>query len=242
MMIASAPASSVESAGLIVEVIADRPAAAGRRRHHGLDAQCIEHARGRTVDVGLHRRLHTAGQQHDLALMRARRPDARILPRGHLGLQRGRQQRPQRLAQLHRRCEGGAGQTFLQQGARELLHGAALDLLVHDVATNVDQPAVLDARRAGRLAIAAGQAAVQVQLRLGRGRLAFEHALDQVDASAWAVEFVAEQLVGRAGGGAEAAVHALAQDGVGLLALGRVPDEVGKLGLHVRTRRTCGRG
>ena len=54
----------------------------------------------------------------------------------------------------------------------------------------------------------------------------------QVDAAARAVELVAEQLVGRTGGVAEAAMHALAQDGVGLPALGRVANESCKLCLH----------
>ena len=53
-------------------------------------------------------------------------------------------------------------------------------------------------------------------------RRSFEHLLDQIDAPARAIEFVAEQLVGRAGGGAEAAVHAAAQDGLGFVARGGV--------------------
>ena len=67
------------------------------------------------------------------------------------------------------------------------------------------------------------------ELRRARDLLALEHLLHQVDAAARAVELVAEQLVGRAGGRAEAAVHALAQDGVGLPALRRVADEVGEV-------------
>ncbi|MNU08040.1 hypothetical protein D3C72_2539150 [compost metagenome] len=59
-------------------------------------------------------------------------------------------------------------------------------------------------------------------LRLAGGLLAFEHLLDQVDAATRAVQLVAQQLVGGAGGGAEAAVHALAQNGFGLLAFGGV--------------------
>ena len=43
----------------------------------------------------------------------------------------------------------------------------------------------------------------------------FEHLLDQVDTPARAVELVAEQLVGRAGGGAEPAMDAGAQDLIG---------------------------
>ncbi len=85
---------------------------------------------------------------------------------------------------------------------------------------------------AGGLAVAAGQAAVKVQLRAARHRRAFEHLLHQVDAPARAVEFVAEQLVGGAGGGAEAAVHALAQDGFGRVAVARAFELGGQLGLH----------
>ena len=76
-----------------------------------------------------------------------------------------------------------------------------------------------DARRARRLAVAAREAAVEVQLRLRGDRAALEHLLDQVDAPARPVELVAEQLVRRARRRAEAAMHARAQDGVGLAAL-----------------------
>ncbi|MNT90624.1 hypothetical protein D3C72_2315590 [compost metagenome] len=57
-----------------------------------------------------------------------------------------------------------------------------------------------------------------MQLGLGADLVAFQHLLDQVDAPAWAVQLVAEQLVGRAGGVAEAAMHAAAQDALGLFA------------------------
>ena len=96
------------------------------------------------------------------------------------------------------------------------------------LAADVDQPAVLHARRTRRLAAAAGEAAVEMQLRLRGDRRALEHLLDQVDAPARAVELVAEQLVRRAGRRAEAAMHARAQDGVGLAAFGRVADESGR--------------
>jgi hypothetical protein len=64
------------------------------------------------------------------------------------------------------------------------------------------------------------------------GCRAFEHLLHQVDAAARAVQLVAQQLVGGAGGGAKAAVHALAQDGFGLLAFGGAAVFGGELGLH----------
>ena len=138
------------------------------------------------------------------------------------------------LAELHRRREQRAvRQELLQQSARA---GAApsgratlLSTILRPMSTS--RP-YLHAGRARRLAIAAGEAAVQVQLRAARGCGAFQHLLDQIDAAARAVELVAQQLVGRAGGGAEAAVHALAQDGVGLVAVGRVADEFGEIGLH----------
>ena len=150
----------------------------------------------------------------------------------HLVLQRCRQQRPQRLAELHRRAEQRRGQAFLEQPAHRLLAAGALDAVFDDLAADVHQVPVLHAAGAGGLAVAAGQAAVQVQLRAARHRRAFEHLLHQVDAPARAVELVAEQLVGRAGGGAEAAVHALAQDGLGLLAVARALELGCQVGLH----------
>ena len=61
---------------------------------------------------------------------------------------------------------------------------------------------------------------------------AFQILLHQVNAPARRIQFVAEDLIGRAGGEAKAAVHAAAQDAFGLDALGRIADEIGELGLH----------
>ena len=76
-----------------------------------------------------------------------------------------------------------------------------------------------------------------MDLRRARRRLAFQHLLDEVDAAARAVELVAEQLVRGAGRGSEAAVHALAQDGVGLAAFGGAGEFGGEGGLHGVSRR-----
>ncbi len=73
-------------------------------------------------------------------------------------------------------------------------------------------------------------------MRLSRRLLAFQHLLHQVDAAARAIEFVAQQLVGGAGGGAEAAVHTFAQDGFGGLAIGRALVFRCESGLHGRGR------
>jgi hypothetical protein len=69
-------------------------------------------------------------------------------------------------------------------------------------------------------------------LRLARRRLTFEHLLDKVNASARTVELVAQQLVGRAGGGTKAAVHALAQNSFGSQAVGRALEFGCEMGLH----------
>jgi hypothetical protein len=77
----------------------------------------------------------------------------------------------------------------------------------------VDEVHVVHARGAGRHAGEAGEAAVDVLDDLGAGGLApLEHLLDQVDSSARRIELVTEEEVGRAGRGAEAAMHAGAKD------------------------------
>ena len=55
----------------------------------------------------------------------------------------------------------------------------------------------------------AAQAAVDIGLRFGGGQVFFQHILHQVDASARRIHLFAEQVVGRASGQAEAAMHAL---------------------------------
>jgi hypothetical protein len=54
---------------LVVQVVAQRAAAAGLGRDHQLHAQRIEHARGGGIDVRRHRRLHAAVQHQHLARM-----------------------------------------------------------------------------------------------------------------------------------------------------------------------------
>ncbi len=61
------PPRIVARAIKVVEMVADGTAAAGAGGHERLDAERIEHPRGRRVDVRLHGRLHAAGQQQHLA-------------------------------------------------------------------------------------------------------------------------------------------------------------------------------
>ena len=72
---------------------------------------------------------------------------------------------------------------------------------------------VVHAGRARRHARQAGEAAIEVFDHRRRRRLAaLQHRLGEVDAAARAVELVAQQQIGRAGGEAEAAMHASPQD------------------------------
>ena len=71
---------------------------------------------------------------------------------------------------------------------------------------------------------------------------ALQHLLRQIDAAARAVELVAEQQIGRAGGETEAAVHAGAQDVVGFAHCGSASAASEKLVSIVKRLRTFGRG
>ena len=110
-----------------------------------------------------------------------------------------------------------------------VLDAVEVDLDFHALsgAADVEQASVFNAGGTGCFTRAAGQAAVEVQLRAGCGGSAFQHLLDQINPPPWRVEFVAEYLVGRTRSAAEAAMHAFTQDRIGLAALRCVLDEVG---------------
>ena len=76
--------------------------------------------------------------------------------------------------------------------------------------------------------------------------LPLERLLHEIDAASRAVVLVAEEQIGWTGRGAEAAVHALAEDRVGFAPFGRVADKLGQSGLHQRISviapDTSGRG
>jgi hypothetical protein len=128
--------------------------------------------------------------------------------------------------------KAGRGSTSRSSARVSALAAFARQFLSSTTWRPISSNGVFDAGGAGRFAGAAGQAAVEMQARLFSHRLAFEHLLDQVDAAARAVQFVAQQLVGRAGGGAKAAMHALAQDLLRLLAGAGVADKVSESGIH----------
>ena len=97
---------------------------------------------------------------------------------------------------------------------------------------------VVHARRTGGHAGETGEAAVDVLDHLpGRRPVLFQHLLDEVDPPARAIEFVAEQHIGRAGRGAEAAMHAGAQDLVGFRDIGIGELRQAEFGFHVAAPR-----
>ena len=65
-----------------------------------------------------------------------------------------------------------------------------------------------------------------------------QHVLDQIDAAARTVEFVAEQQIGRAGRGAEPAMGAVAQDLFGLRGIGIGELFGGEIGAHATQLRS----
>src|SRR5262249_2085044 len=119
--------------------------------------------------------------------------------------------------------------------ALEPLRERASYPLLDELPADVDQVPILHARGTRRLAVAAGETTVEMQLGSRGDASALEQLVHQVDPAARPVELVAEQLVRRAGRGAEPAVHALAEDRVRLLTVGRILDPAGEVGLHQRS-------
>src|SRR5262249_49370551 len=106
------------------------------------------------------------------------------------------------------------------------------DPLVHCGSPDIHELSVPDTRGTGGLAAPARQASVKVQLcRTSRPRT-LQHLLDLIDAATRAVELIAEQLIGRAGGEAEAAMNARAQDLLRPGSVGSLSDPVRKTRLH----------
>ncbi len=160
-------------------------------------------------------------------------PGSGALLRRHLALERAGHERTESLTYFQQRRKSRAVRKHQAKPvSHDFLDGRALDLVVDNDPADVRQAAVAHAGRAGGLAGAAGETAIQMELSPSRRGAAFQHLLDEIDASPGTVQLVTEELIGRAGGGAEAAVHALAQDPVGLPAFGRILDERGEIGLH----------
>src|SRR3982075_609168 len=97
---------------------------------------------------------------------------------------------------------------------------------------------VVHTRRTGGHAGEAGETAVDVLDHLLRRRpVLFQHLLDEIDPAARAIEFVAEQHVGRTGRGTEPAVYAGAQNLVGFRDIGIGELREAEFGFHVADPR-----
>ena len=208
-------------------------AAAAARRDDDLGPVPGQEADRRLVDLGRQHLLGAAGQQRDPhAALALGRENLRPVHR------RGRRHRPRR--QRHQRaqpprhqpgkgfCQAGAverraqprrpGQHLAENMAQQPLGKGSAVMLLDMPPAMVDQVHVMHPRRAGRHAAEAGQTPVDMLDGLRADRLGavaaalFEHVLDQVDAAARAVELIAQQHIGRAGRGAEAAMNTRPQD------------------------------
>ena len=113
------------------------------------------------------------------------------------------------------------------------------NLALEHAAPDIDEASIAHPRGTGGFATAAGEAAIEVQLSFSADLVTLEHLLDEIDATARAVQLVAQQLIRRARRRAKAAMHASAQDRVGFATLGCVLDEIRETSFHVKTPRTC---
>jgi hypothetical protein len=204
---------------------------AAAENRHAAAAGSLRRGRRAWVPTGQPRGRERHHRVHALALGQPGERVAEHAP-GYAGAQEGEAE-PARIGQ-----NGGQDRAQQPLGGR-----AAIGLL--DMRTGmIDEMHVVHARRAGRHAGEAGEAAVDVpNLGLGGGATGFEHVLDEVDAPARAVALVAVEQVGRAGRGTEAAMHAAPDDLFGGLD-GRIGElGRGEMGAHrFNGPNTCGRG
>ena len=181
---------TVQTGLLGVEVVVHRTATAGLTRRADADAQAVEHPCSGGVGVRRQARLHAAFEhQHAAAVHDLRARFGRADLARQVILQRGRHQRLERIAGTQQCLEQARSRDHrAQAAAHDALAQRALHLLLDEVAADVQQVVVLHPGRAGGLAVAAGQAAVQVQLGALGHLTALEHLLHQVDPPARAVQ------------------------------------------------------
>ena len=149
------------------------------------------------------------------------------------GAQSGGQQATHRLScPQHHAEQTWPGQQIDETLAQRAFWQRPRHALVHEFASQVDQPPVLDAGRAGSLAGAAGEAPIEVVAGGFAGRPALDELLDQVDASARTVELVARHAIGGAGRQAEPAMDAVAEQRLRFIAACGSFEFAGGAGVH----------
>ena len=218
-------------------MVIQRPAAARAARGHHFHPQARQQTDGGFVDAGCEHLLRATRQQcharapdpqrgmHRGGFNRAGRRDIRGRQSQHGTKSLGQHalagnqtaQRPRQTRTKQRRPEQpGPGQYQAQHRPEcPLRPGTAIGLF--DIgARMIDQMHVVHAGGARGHAGQARQAAIDVADDLFRRRpVRFQHVLDQVNAPARTIEFVAQQHEGRTGGGAKSTMHAGPQDLVG---------------------------
>ena len=248
---------------MLAHVMGQRAAAARAIGHHDLDAHAGEEADRGLVDRRVQHLLGTAGEQGDAPATGADggvaggnfnragwrdrggsefQQSAQAVGQNALARQDTREGTGQFGALEGQAEQAGARQHGGEHGAQgPIVQGAGVGCF--DIGScMIDEVHVVHAGGAGGHAGQAGEAAVDMADHLLAGGAAgLQHVLDEVDAAARAVEFVAEQNEGRAGRGAETAMHAGSQDLVGDRCVGVAQLRVGKIGLHgaQRLRRGC---
>jgi hypothetical protein len=65
--------------------------------------------------------------------------------------------------------------------------------------------------------------------------LPFSYLLNEIDATTWPIEFITQNLIGGASGGAEATVHAFSKNSGGLYTFRSIGELGGELSLHIKT-------
>ena len=214
-------------------MMGERTATSFARRHHDIEAVTRQHPDRCGIDVAAP--AHRRRSRRAAPPVRAAAPAPERAAR-RLTLQRAR--RAQRGQPQHRgeRLEAGeigaAARAASPSSAASSARRNSLGSVMHPSSARssrsrngrrvgrldmragmIDEMHVIDAGRAGGHAGEAGQAAVDMLDHLAPRRLAvLQHVLDQIDAAARRIDLVAEQHIGRAGRGAEAAMDASAQD------------------------------
>ena len=215
------------------EVMVDRAAAAFPAGADEADAEPVEDPRRGRVDARLGGPLDAAREhQHAPAMAAGRAAPGPPRGRDHAPEPGGKEGTEQPAGEERETHEHRTGEPLADREADEPFGPGPAHLLLRELASDVDEPAVLHPRRTGRLAGAAGEAAVEVgEGPVGRA-ISLQDLLHEVDASPRAVQLVAEELVGGTGRVAEPAVHALSEDSFGLASLRGREDARGYRCLH----------
>ena len=107
-----------------------------------------------------------------------------------------------------------------------------MNLVLEHLSANFRESPVLHTRWTGGFTGPAGQTAIQMSLCGRADGVTFQHLFDEINSSSRAVEFIAQQLIGGAGGRTKTAVHTFSQDGFRGAPLRGIFHEIREISLH----------